>query len=123
MDILPFVIDYWKRFVTHAWVYDNGSTDGSIEYLQEFPWITVEHFETSGMDDDVIKDIKNSCWKNSKGAADFVVVCDIDESLYIKDVNQELQNMIDSGYTVCGPNWSSFISDDMPQYESDKLLH
>ena len=75
------------------------------------------------MDDDVIKYIKNSCWKKSKGAADFVVVCDIDEILYIKDVNQELQNMIDGGYTVCGPNWSSFISDDMPKYESGKLLH
>ena len=31
MKIAPFVLDYWKQFVTHAYVFDNGSTDCSLE--------------------------------------------------------------------------------------------
>ena len=44
MAILPFVIEAWKRFARHVYVFDNGSTDGSIEFLKRYDWITVEHF-------------------------------------------------------------------------------
>ena len=39
--IMPFVIDYWKQFVTHANVFDNGSTDNSREILSKYDCITV----------------------------------------------------------------------------------
>lgn len=93
IDILPFVIEYWKKFVSHAYIFDNGSTDGSVEFLNRFDWITVEHFDSDGMDDDILKDIKNNCWKKSRGIADFVVVCDIDEILYSNRIIDELEYM------------------------------
>ena len=122
MDILPFVIDYWKRFVTHAYVYDNGSTDGSVEYLKQFDWITVEHFETNGKNNTVQRDLKNKIWKQSKGNADFVIVCDIDECLYPKDINV-FKKMKEGGYTLCAPKWYDFISEKIPVYTEGKLLH
>ena len=33
MDILPFCVDYWKRYAEKVVVYDNGSTDGSLEFM------------------------------------------------------------------------------------------
>ena len=124
MDILPFVVDYWKRFVTHAWVYDNGSTDGSIEYLKQFDWITVEHYESDGMDDSKLRDIKNSKWKQSKGKADWVVVCDMDEIVYSKNILKEFEEATANGYTAIDCDWYWFCEDYLPEYKNDgQLLH
>ena len=122
MDILPFVVDYWKRFVTHAWVYDNGSTDGSVEYLKQFDWITVEHYESDGMDDSKLRDIKNSKWKQSKGKADWVIVCDMDEIVYSKDVLKELEEASANGYTAVDCDWYWFCEDFLPEYKNDGIL-
>ena len=124
IDILPFVIDYWKRIpVTKAIVYDNGSTDGSVEYLQQYDWIEVRHFETEGMNDAVQRDIKNSCWKESKGNADFVIVCDTDEVLYSNNFNEELEYMKKNGYNVLGTPWYALCGDNVPEYKNGALLH
>lgn len=124
MDILPFVVDYWKRFVTHAYVYDNGSTDGSVEYLKQFDWITVEHFETNGTDDAKLRDLKNAEWKKSKGKADWVVICDMDEIVYSKDLLKEFEYASANGYTAIDCDWYWFCEDYLPKYENDgKLLH
>lgn len=123
MDILPFVIDYWKRIpVTKAIVYDNGSTDGSVEYLKKFDWIEVRSFKTEGMNDVVQRDIKNECWKESRGKADWVIVCDMDECLYVKDA-KIFDEMKKNGYTICSPKWYDFISEEVPTYTKGKLLH
>ena len=122
MDILPFVIDYWKRFVTHAWVYDNGSTDGSVEYLKQFDWITVEHYDSDGMDDATLRDIKNTKWKQSKGVADWVVVCDMDEIIFSKNLKEELKKASDKGYTAIDSNWYWFCEDCLPEYSNDGML-
>ena len=123
MAALPFVVDYWKRFVTHAWVYDNGSDDGSVEYLKQFDWITVDSFATEGMNDTVHMNMKNNVWKASRGRADYVYVCDMDEMLYAQDIECQLKYMKDNGYTMARLKWYDFISESMPVYEEGKLLH
>ena len=124
IDILSFVLDYWKRLpITKAVVYDNGSTDGSIEYLQQYEWIEVRHFETEGQNDNVQRDIKSKAWKESKGKCDFVIVCDMDEMIYCPTIEQELQYMKDNGYNVMGMPWYALCYDDRPEYDPNKLLH
>lgn len=123
MEILPFVVDYWKKYADHVYVYDNGSTDGSIEFLEKFDWITVRHFETPGKNNTVMKDMKNSVWKESKGVADWVVVCDLDEFFVAKDIRKSLQRVHDEGYTIIYPNWYTFVTKDKPVYEEGKMLH
>jgi hypothetical protein len=60
MDILPFVLDYWKRLpITKAVVFDNGSTDGSVEYLKQYDWIEVRYFKTEGQNDTVQRHLHN----------------------------------------------------------------
>lgn len=124
IDVLPFVIDYWKRIpVDKAIVYDNGSTDGSVEYLKQFDWIEVKHFETEGMNDFIQRDIKNNCWKESRGIADFVIVCDMDECLFLPNGLKTLKMMKENHYTICVPKWYDFISEEYPKYVEGKLLH
>lgn len=123
MDILPFCVDYWKRFANHVYVFDNGSTDGSIEFLMQFDWITVQHFESQGMDDAVQAYVKNNVWKQSKGKVDWVVVCDTDELIYSNHLEEELKFMSENGYTAMGNRWYSFFGDHKPEYQEGKLLH
>ena len=103
MDNIPFVVDYWKRFAERVIVYDNGSDDGSVEYLSQYPWIEVRQFKTNGFDDTANMNIKNSCWKESIGIADFVVVSDLDECLYSPVLESELDYMKANDITICGP--------------------
>ena len=86
--IMPFVIDYWKQFVTHAYVFDNGSTDSSREILSKYDWITVidySHLTGNKLDDIMNANIKNNFWKTIKDNYDWIVVCDFDECLYCDD--------------------------------------
>lgn len=122
IKVLPFVIQYWKRFARHVYVFDNGSDDGSLELLAQYPdWITVRHFESNGFNDIVNKEIKNNCWKGSD--ADWVVVCDMDECLYAKDMLSEIGKLGKEGFNVISPQWCDVWGEKFPEYDEDKLCH
>lgn len=124
MDILPFVLDYWKRLpITKAVVFDNGSTDGSVEYLKQYDWIEVRYFKTEGQNDTVQRQIKSSAWKESKGKCDYVIVCDMDEMIYCPTIEEELQHMKDNGFNVMGMPWYGICFDERPTHDPNKLLH
>ena len=123
MRIAPFVVQYWKRFVRKAYIFDNGSDDGTIEYLSQFPFIEMGHFDSEGLDDAINVRIKNSVWKNSVGTADFVVVCDFDECLYSKDLFGELQYMKDNGMSMCKPIEYMLLGREFPKYDGERFSH
>jgi hypothetical protein len=124
IDLAPFVVDYWKRFVRHAYVFDNESDDGTVEYLKQFDWITVIPFNTNNtMNDKTNIDIKNNVWKHSIGKSDFVVVVDFDECLYSDDMDKELHYMIDNDESICLPSWYWMRGTRKPKHSNKKLLH
>ena len=123
MVVLPFAVDYWRRYADHVTVFDNGSTDGSIEFMQKHSdLITIEHWETNNqINDKMLLDAKNNMWKRARGSADLVVVADMDEMLI--PMGDELQRMMDEGCTVCMPRWFTMMSDEVPTHQDGKLLH
>ena len=122
IEILPFVVQYWKRFADKVFVYDNGSDDGSVEYLKKFDFVEVQHYDTGNMlNDYVLRDMKNKVWKKSKGEADFAVVCDLDECLYARDIKQQLaKHEVDAAIV---PKFCNLISFKMPKFDEGKLMH
>lgn len=84
MLLMPYIIDYWKRYVDKVIVYDNESTDGSKEFLKQFDWIEVRTYVSNNeLNDAIYLDIKNNVWKEAKqNNVDFVIVSDFDEVLY-----------------------------------------
>lgn len=127
MKIIPFVIDYWKNIKEqvdefHVYVYDNGSDDGSVEELGKYYWITVMTFESDGFNDLINRNLKNNVWKQSRGKADYVIVCDLDECLYCNDFKELFKNLKNGKYTICLPVWLEMFSEKFP-IKDEELLH
>ena len=126
--IIPWVIQYWEKIINdgidlHVYVWDNYSTDSSVEMLSKYDWITINYFKTDGQDDIQQALIKNNVWKNSKGNADFVCVSDFDEILWSNDLESELKYMKDNDFNVLGTEWYAFCGDKIPVYTEGKYLH
>ena len=127
IKIAPYFVQYWKAFGddVNVFVYDNGSTDGTIEFLNNYDFIHITHFETNGVDDMTFTNIKNNCWKESN--ADFVMVCDFDETIFSitkEDLVEELNRMKQEGGTILAPLSFSICSDFFKEYNGDdRYLH
>lgn len=90
--MLPHFLQYYSSFAEKITVYDNFSTDDSLEICSRFSKVhTKSYFTNNQIRDDIYLQIKNNAWKQSRGKADFVVVCDVDEWLYHPDLIAVLQ--------------------------------
>ena len=123
MDILPFVEQYWRRIATKVVVYDNGSTDGSLEYLSQLPYVEVRHFETEGQNDPYQKQLKELAYKEFREFYDVVLLSDMDEVFYFNDFEKEIDKMINGNYDAMLLPLYSLCEDKKPEYEEGKLLH
>lgn len=92
--MLPFMFDYYEQFVDRFTIYDNYSDDNSKNIIRSHPNTEIIPFRTDGFNDNVHNDIKNNCWKKSRGKADYVIVCDTDEFLYIEDPTKTLDTLL-----------------------------
>lgn len=123
MDILPFVKQYWERIGCDVVVYDNGSTDGSIEFLQALPYVTVKHFDSQGQNDVIQKSIKEQAYMDLKDQYDFIIISDMDEVFYFADLEALETQMIDEGYNVLITPIYSLCEEAKPLYNDEKMLH
>lgn len=131
IKILPYVINYWKKFANHVYVYDNYSNDGSFEYLSQFPnFITVIQYESNNeANDNIYLEIKNNVWKKSRGVADYVVVCDMDEIIYAKNIKQQFRLLKQNNITICSPYYYELIDknyidyNDITDFDDNYLIH
>ena len=123
MDILPFVEQYWRRIATKVVVYDNGSTDGSLEYLSKLPYVEVRHFETEGQNDPYQKQLKELAYKEFREFYDVVIISDMDEVFYFENLENEINKLVNENYDAMLLPLYSLCEDKKPEYEEGKLLH
>lgn len=95
--IEKFLTHYYDLGVNRIVIYDNKSTDNTVEICRAFEkshqgcTINIESYDTEGqIRDDVYLQIKNEAWKKYK--SDFYIVVDCDELL---EVNTYDPNTID----------------------------
>lgn len=85
--MLPYYLKHYEKFCEKIIIYDNMSTDKSRKIIQSHPLCELRSYDSSNqIRDDIYLKIKNNCWKEARGKADFVIVGDIDEFLYHKDL-------------------------------------
>lgn len=85
--MLPYYLKHYEKFCEKIIIYDNMSTDNSRNIIKNHPLCELRTYDTKNqIRDDIYLNIKNNCWKEAKGKADYVIVGDIDEFLYHKDL-------------------------------------
>ena len=124
IDILPFVSKYWESLgVDKVVVFDNGSTDGSLEFLAKLPYVELRHFDSNGQNDILQKAIKEDAYLEYRKSYDIVIISDMDEVFYFNDFKALVRQMIDGGYNILTCPICSLCEDFKPQPEEGKLLH
>ncbi len=117
--ILPHFLQHYS-FVDRIVVFDNQSDDSSLEILKSTPKVEVRSFDTGGKQHTGKLDrIRNQAWKESKGQADLVIVCDMDEFLYHPNLPDLLEAMKTSGATVLKPQGYEMLGERPPKANED----
>ena len=81
--ILPFTLDYYSKYCEKIILLDNESTDRSREIAAKYPKVSVVSWSSNNqINDFAYVQLKSNIYKNSRGIADWVIVCDCDEILY-----------------------------------------
>jgi hypothetical protein len=73
------------------------------------------------MDSGLTWKLKNSAWKSSRGKADFVIVCDMDELLYNPDPATWLRMLKKCSYTVVRPEGYQMVSEKLPPFNDEPI--
>ena len=119
--MLPHFFRRYDFLVDRYFVFDNGSSDGSLHLLEEHPRVTVEHFDVAG--DSFVEEerrLSDTMWQQSRGKADWVIVLDIDEFVYRPDLIAYLRGCTDSHITALRGIGYEMVSDMFP--EDDRPL-
>ena len=114
--MLPFMFYHYDKFIDRYYIYDNESTDSSISIINNHPNAKLITFKTDGFNDMTQNQIKNECWKKSRGKADYVVVCDIDEFFYVPDMNEFIKAIKEERVSLPMSNGYDMVSDKFPNY-------
>lgn len=117
--MLPFMFQYYEQFVDRFVIYDNYSDDCSESIVHSHRNAEMVRFQTEGFDDTKHNEIKNQCWKRSRGKADYVIVCDIDELLYSEDIQQLLRMLKEQKISIVKPFGYNMYSKDYPYYHPE----
>lgn len=120
--MLPHFLQYYSSFAEQITVYDNFSTDQSLEICSRFPKVhTKSYFTNNQIRDDIYLQIKNNSWKQSRGLADFVIVCDVDEWLYHPQLIPFLQEAKEKSVTAFQCIGYNMISEFTPNSQHSLL--
>jgi len=118
--MLPFFFRHYDDLVDQYFVFDNGSTDGSLSLLGNHGRVEVTHFDVSG--DSFVEEerrLGDTMWRNSD--ADWVIITDLDEHIFHPNLLDYLQRCTDEGVTAIQSIGFEMISDTFPS-EAQRLV-
>jgi hypothetical protein len=121
--LVPYFAAHYRRFATRITVCDNYSNDGSREWLLDNGIVIVDDAGQRKMDDRILKEQKNSLWKASRGQAEWVVVCDIDEFVYVSNLQRRLAWCVEHGISCVKLTGFSMVSDQLPAHAGQIYDH
>ena len=104
--MLGFFFRHYDPWIDRYVIYDDGSTDGSLEIMRAHPKVELRQLPRVDTDSFVIShtQMQEHAWKESRGQADWVVITAIDEHLWVRGMEmiRYLQGLHEAGVT-CVP--------------------
>jgi len=82
--VLGFFFRHYDPVVDRYVIFDDGSTDGTLDMLRAHPKVELRRLQRSHPDSLVLSmlDVYNEAWKESRDKADWVFISNIDEHLH-----------------------------------------
>lgn len=112
--ILPYFLRYYQSIAKRVIVYDNDSTDRSREIVKA-SGAELRRFQTKGEHSDRVQTlIKSTCYRESRGQADWVIVVDMDEFIHHPDLIGTLERYDKEGVTLPLVEGFDMVSDAPP---------
>lgn len=124
-DILPFFFRQFDPVVDRYVVADDGSTDGSLDILRAHPKVEVRRFQRVVADSFVRSQqhFQNEVWRESVGAADWVIITALDEHLTVRGgLGPYLTQCKTDGVTLIPALGYQMVSEDFPTPEETLTL-
>lgn len=115
--LLPFFLRHYDPIAQRIIIFDDGSDDGSVEYLRQFPKVEVHSLRrgNAGSIIDSFRQLHDKSWKSSRGSADWVIVADIDEHLYHDRLRDYLSRCKARGITIIPAIGFTMVADTIPE--------
>lgn len=119
--MLPFFLQHYQSFASEIVIYDNHSSDASVHLMNQ-AGVTVNYFESDNtIRDDIMLNLKNRFWKQSRGYHDWVIIADIDEFIYHPNIkNFFLKN---NDKTLFIPTGYNMFADEMPDHKKGLIYN
>lgn len=116
--MLGFFFRHYDPWVDRYVVYDDGSTDGSLDILRAHPKVELRRFVRTQAESFVLshRTLQNEAWKESRHRADWIVVTAIDEHLHVpgRGMAEYLAEEADRGVTLIPALGFDLNHPDMP---------
>jgi glycosyltransferase involved in cell wall biosynthesis len=121
-DILPYLLQHYSSLCEKFIFYDDGSTDRTQEIFlkwgeqnpNECIWRTYHQMSGGEFREDVRTRLKNECWKEAKGKADWVLIIDPDEFLWHQNFTEFLTRCGGEGASILLPTGYEMVADHFP---------
>jgi len=117
--MLGFMFRNYDDLVQRYIVYDDGSTDGSLEILAAHPKVEIrDQAPYRNPNSRVLgaMSMLETCWHESRGRADWVIVGDIDEHLYHPRIDLYLSACKRAGITIIPALGYQMIAEAFPPH-------
>lgn len=113
--IIPFFLRHYEPLVDRIVIYDDQSTDRSVELLRASPKVEVRPL---GREAESFLDahltLFETCWHESRGRADWVCLVDLDEFLFHPDWHRYLAAQKDAGVAMIQALGFDMVSETFP---------
>ena len=118
--MLPFLFLHYDKLVQRYIIYDDASTDNSEEILRLNPKVELRRAPWSDRNSRVNSALAlfETCWRESRGVADWVIVTDVDEHLYHPDIYHYLAQCRAQGVTIIPALGYQMLSEQFPEHKT-----
>jgi len=115
--MLGFFFRHYDGVVERYFVYDDGSEDESLDLLKAHPKVTLGALPYTDPRSRILSAAAffDSCWQDSRGEADWVIVTDIDEHLYHPDLAAYIAACDRAGVTAVPALGFQMLADAFPR--------